>query len=76
MKNKNLVVLLLLLILTISNFLLSSHAAIRFLILILFGIKFLLVAFQFMELNKAHTIWKVAIISLISLVLIIIVRIG
>ena len=42
------------------------------LILVLSGIKFLLVAFNFMELKKAHPFWKVLIISFLSIFIIII----
>jgi hypothetical protein len=37
-------------------------------ILLLFTAKFLLVVFQFMELHKAHTFWKVAIVALVVLI--------
>ncbi len=37
------------------------------LILLLSSIKFLFVAFNFMELNKAHLFWKVLIITYLSL---------
>lgn len=30
-------------------------------ILLLFGIKFILISFQFMELKKAHPFWKIAL---------------
>jgi len=32
-------------------------------IMLLSGIKFLLVAFQFMELKKAHSFWKILLVS-------------
>ena len=37
------------------------------LILVLSGIKFLLVAFNFMELKKAHPFWKMLLITYLSL---------
>ena len=42
------------------------------LILILSGIKFLLVAFNFMELKKAHPFWKVLLIVFLVLFILII----
>jgi hypothetical protein len=42
-------------------------------ILGLFVVKFLLVAFQFMELKKANVIWKVAVISILALINVIII---
>lgn len=62
MKKNDIIVLLFLAILTISTALISGQSDslkyAAFLIMILSSIKFLLVAFQFMELKKAHGFWK------------------
>ncbi len=41
-------------------------------ILLLSAIKFLLVAFQFMELKKAHVFWKILLIGYLSIFILII----
>ena len=77
---KNIYTLIILLLLTIATAFASRHGQAYnlaiLLILVLSGIKFLLVAFQFMELKKAHPFWKtfliiflLAFISIISLML-------
>lgn len=42
-------------------------------ILLLFGIKFLIVAFQFMELKKAHNFWKTSVLATLFLLFLIII---
>lgn len=54
--------ILLLLLLTIASFFVSDAKAIAPLLLGLGGIKFLLVAFQFVEVKHAHPFWKVMIV--------------
>lgn len=59
------IILMLLTAITIvTTFLFHSPS----LIIGLFSIKFLLVAFQFMELKKAHNFWKVAIIGIVLVI--------
>ncbi|HQE35293.1 MAG TPA: cytochrome C oxidase subunit IV family protein [Flavobacterium alvei] len=66
-----------LLILTLSTALIASSGAISkgiaFLILGISVIKFLLVAFQFMELKKANSFWKISLIGTLGLLLILII---
>ncbi|WP_348823411.1 cytochrome C oxidase subunit IV family protein [Flavobacterium aestuarii] len=77
MKNLLNLVLILLIILTIATAYVSewsvlSGFAVPFLVL-LSSIKFLLVAFQFMELKKAHTFWKMSLLITLGLLVILIV---
>lgn len=68
MVRKNTIVLGILVLLSVSTSFFSVHYLnIVFLILFLSGIKFLLVAFQFMELKKAHPFWKILTIIFIVL---------
>ncbi len=79
MKNKNIITLGVLIILTVVTGLVSenhqSYQTANMFIMLLSGLKFLLVAFQFMELKKANIFWKMTLIVFIilftSLVLII-----
>lgn len=62
----------LLILLTITTALISNSSklagvATGFIILI-FAIKFSLVAFQFMELKKAHTFWKISLLFVLVLI--------
>jgi len=43
------------------------------LIMVLASFKFLLVAFQFMELKKAHAFWKISLILTLGLLVILII---
>jgi len=73
MMNKTyIIVLLVLLALTIISavFSLSDFTYRVEFILILALIKFLLVAFYFMELKKAHIFWKASIIIFISIIVV------
>ena len=69
MERKNIYTLLALAILTITTAFFSNHSdTIRYtalLILLLSGIKFILVAFQFMELKKANALWKTLIVLIL-----------
>ena len=69
MKNKATLTWIILIALTITSALLSriENKYIVFSILILAALKFLAVAFQFMEIKKAHVFWKTIIISFIFL---------
>lgn len=72
MKNKNTIVWLLLMIFTVfSVFISGKKYAILFLLLLAI-IKIFLVAFQFMELKKAHAFWKTSFSFLILLITLIV----
>ena len=67
----------LLLLLTFATFLIVNLPLDSFikkcLILALFSVKFLLVAFQFMELKKAHSFWKISTIAILIIINLIII---
>ena len=67
----------LLLLLTFATFLIVNLPLDYFikkcLILALFSVKFLLVAFQFMELKKAHSFWKISTIAILIIINLIII---
>lgn len=70
MKKTTVYTLLALILFTISTALISDAHQLKLaalFILVLSGIKFLLVAFNFMELKKAHIFWKIALISYLIL---------
>ena len=69
MKNAATITWIILIVLTITSALLSRIESkyIVFIILILSALKFFGVAFQFMEIKKAHVFWKTIIISFIFL---------
>jgi len=70
MKKSTIYTLVALIVLTISTALISNARQLKLaalFILVLSGIKFLLVAFNFMELKKAHVFWKIALISFLIL---------
>lgn len=69
MKNTATITWIVLIVLTITSALLSRIESkyIVFIILILSALKFFGVAFQFMEIKKAHVFWKAIIISFILL---------
>lgn len=56
----------------ISNFITISSLAVG-LIMGLSAVKFLLVAFDFMELRKANSFWKVSLISTLLMIVIVLV---
>ena len=66
MRKKDIITLVLLISATLFTAALSVNSDdlkyLVFVILIASGIKFSLIAFQFMELKKAHTFWKTALI--------------
>ncbi|HEY6142377.1 MAG TPA: cytochrome C oxidase subunit IV family protein [Flavobacterium sp.] len=43
------------------------------LIMALAGLKFLLVAFQFMELKKAHSFWKISLILTLGILVVLVI---
>ncbi len=67
------------LIITITTACVSSFfvvsAFITTLIMCLAAFKFLLVAFQFMELKKAHSFWKISLIITLGLLVVLIIGI-
>lgn len=68
MKNKNILTWILLLLLTLTTAIIAGTGSAAYLILVVAAIKFLLVAFQFMELKMAHLFWKATlVIVLISI---------
>lgn len=80
MKKSLLYTFLILIVLTIITALysqnVSSVSKISALVILgVFAIKFLLVAFQFMELKKAHVIWKLALTFLLSVIVVVIILI-
>ena len=70
-KNLNLIIWLFLVFLTVSSAIVSSASLVSnlgvLLVLVLSGIKFIGVAFYFMEINKAHIFWKVFILGYLVL---------
>ncbi|WP_291865924.1 cytochrome C oxidase subunit IV family protein [Maribacter sp.] len=75
MKKDNVMTWLFLMVLTIISVLFSTNRAhsIGYVILGLAAIKFIGVAFQFMEFKKAHTIWKTSIYIFLFLFVFVIV---
>jgi hypothetical protein len=68
MKDKNKIAIITLLGLTVLSAIVSKylHVNLNWLTFIILGLsifKFIIVAFQFMELKKAHVTWKVLIIG-------------
>jgi hypothetical protein len=68
MKKKHIITLAILLLLTLLTAIVAGFNHFALLILALSAIKFLLVAFQFMELKKAHVFWKVSIVFIVLLI--------
>ena len=69
MKNTATITWIILLVLTITSALVSKLESkyVVFIILILSALKFFGIAFQFMEIKKAHVFWKTIIIGFIFL---------
>ncbi|MBK9794170.1 MAG: hypothetical protein IPP60_14000 [Sphingobacteriales bacterium] len=65
---KNRIVLLLLLLFTLITAFVSGKQYALIVILLIADIKLFLVAFQFMELKKAHLFWRITLSLLIILV--------
>jgi heme/copper-type cytochrome/quinol oxidase subunit 4 len=76
MKKSFIFTYILLILLTAATALVSTSSAISktaiFLIMGISAIKFLLVAFQFMELKKANSFWKISLILTLGLLIILI----
>lgn len=69
MKNKATLTWIILIVLTIASALISKVESkyVVLIILILSALKFLGIAFQFMELKKAHPFWKGIILGFVFL---------
>ncbi|MDD3004108.1 cytochrome C oxidase subunit IV family protein [Flavobacterium sp.] len=77
MKNKLNYTFGLLLLLTLATFLVINLHLDAFVkksfIIALFSVKFLVVAFQFMELEKAHSFWKISTVTLLIIINLIVI---
>lgn len=66
-----------LVLLTVATAFISSSMAISIvglgLIMGISAIKFLLVAYQFMEIRKAHIFWKTSLLSVLGLLLLVLI---
>ena len=58
MKNTNVTTWIILMLLTLTTTIIAGMGRAAYLILVVAAIKFMLVTFQFMELKKAHVLWK------------------
>jgi len=65
----NTIVWLTLLIMTVASFAMGGHRTAAWMILALAGVKFALVAWQFMELRKAMALWSVMLGGLLVVIL-------
>lgn len=65
-----------LLLLTVSTALISNNKNIyqisTILIMVISAIKFLLVAFQFMEIKKANSFWKVSLTLVLTMIVLVV----
>lgn len=68
MKDKNLFALGAMFVLTMTGAWLSGLTGLAFFLLLIFGIKFMLVAVFFMDLRHAHPIWRFALTFLLCLI--------
>jgi len=79
MKKSLILIYGLLLIATMATSFIANSSIIReivvALIMVLATFKFLLVAFQFMELKKAHSFWKISLALTLGLIVILIIGI-
>lgn len=79
MKKSLILIYGLLLIATMATSFIANSSVIReivvALIMALATFKFLLVAFQFMELKKAHSFWKISLVLTLGLIVILIIGI-
>jgi len=77
MKNQLVITYFSLIILTITTALVSNFYSISpfilGLVIVISAVKFLLVAFQFMELKKANSFWKVSLSLVLLLIVLLIV---
>jgi hypothetical protein len=79
MKNSLILVFTSLLVITITTtYVANSFSVSAFIapvIMVLAAVKFLLVAFQFMELKKAHLFWKISLTITLGLLVVLIIGI-
>lgn len=79
MKKSLILIYGLLLIVTLATSCIANSSVFReiavALIMALAAFKFLLVAFQFMELKKAHSFWKISLIVTLGLLVVLIIGI-
>ena len=72
MRNKDFYTLILLILITILTAIISIHynslGIVSIIILGLSGVKFLAVTFQFMELKKANSFWKILIPTILFVI--------
>jgi hypothetical protein len=65
-----------LLVMTVTTALVANSSLVSSvmvaLILVMSSIKFFVVAFQFMELKKAHSFWKISLIMTLGLIIVVI----
>ncbi|PHQ61589.1 MAG: hypothetical protein COC08_04165 [Maribacter sp.] len=74
MKTETTTTWVFLLVLTISSALFSNMSGkyVVFILLFLAALKFISVAFRFMELKKAHIFWKIMLLAFLSVFVLII----
>ncbi len=65
---KTIIIWLVLISLTVLSLLFNNVSSVRLVVMGLFSIKFILVAFYFMGIREAHVFWKVFTIILISFI--------
>ncbi|TRX38927.1 hypothetical protein FNW52_02455 [Flavobacterium sp. ZT3R18] len=77
MKKSLILIYAFLLVMTITTALIANSSLVSTvmvaLILVLSSIKFFMVAFQFMELKKAHSFWKISLIMTLGLLIVVII---
>lgn len=77
MKKSLILIYVLLLIITIATSCIANSSIISTvivaLIMVLATFKFLLVAFHFMELKKAHSFWKISLVLTLGLIVVLVV---
>lgn len=66
MSKRNNITWIILLLLTLATALIAGMGNAAYLILGISAMKFLLVAFQFMELKNAHSFWKVSLVIILA----------
>ena len=69
MNRANTIVWTLLMILTVANYAMGERHVTAWMILALAGVKFALVAWQFMELRRAMALWSVMLGGLLVVIL-------
>ena len=73
--NKSIITWILLLAFTLASYIFAESSIGRFSILALMGIalaKCSIVGFQFMELHKAHIVWRIAFLSVFGIFMVIV----